>query len=50
MRVVAEGIEHQEQRVELERIGCDRGQGYLFARPMPAADLVAAFGAARLLV
>ena len=43
VRVVAEGIERQEQRVELERLGCDRGQGYLFARPMPAADLVATF-------
>ena len=49
VRVVAEGIEHEEQRGELERIGCDRGQGYLFARPMPAADLIAAFGT-RLLV
>jgi diguanylate cyclase (GGDEF)-like protein len=49
VRVVAEGIERQEQRRELERLGCDRGQGYLFARPMPAADLVVAFGS-RLLV
>jgi diguanylate cyclase (GGDEF)-like protein len=49
VRVVAEGIERQEQRRELERLGCDRGQGYLFARPMPAADLIAAFGT-RLLV
>jgi diguanylate cyclase (GGDEF)-like protein len=49
VRVVAEGIEHQQQRVELQRIGCDRGQGYLFARPMPAAALIAAFGS-RLLV
>ena len=43
LRVVAEGIEHLDQSVELERLGCDRGQGYLFARPMPAAELVAAF-------
>jgi diguanylate cyclase len=49
VRVVAEGIERPEQRRELERLGCDRGQGYLFARPMPATDLIAAFGT-RLLV
>ncbi len=49
VRVVAEGIEHDDQRRELERLGCDRGQGYLFARPMPAADLIVAFGT-RLLV
>jgi diguanylate cyclase (GGDEF)-like protein len=49
VRVVAEGIETLEQRRELERLGCDRGQGYLLARPMPAADLIAAFGT-RLLV
>ena len=49
VRLVAEGIETLEQRRELERLGCDRGQGYLLARPMPAADLIAAFGT-RLLV
>lgn len=36
---VAEGIEDEGQRRALERLGCDRGQGYLFARPMPAAQL-----------
>jgi diguanylate cyclase (GGDEF)-like protein len=49
VRVVAEGIERQEQRRALERLGCDRGQGYLFARPMPAAELIVALGS-RLLV
>ena len=37
--MVAEGIETEEQRAYLERIGCDVGQGYLFGRPGPASDL-----------
>jgi len=34
LKTVAEGIEHEEQRDALREIGCDFGQGYLFARPM----------------
>jgi diguanylate cyclase (GGDEF)-like protein len=44
LRVVAEGIETEEQRRELNRLGCDRGQGYLFSRPMPPKELVIEFG------
>ena len=44
LRVVAEGIENEDQRRELERLGCDRGQGYLFSRPLPAAELSLEFG------
>jgi len=36
---VAEGIETTAQRAALEELGCTHGQGYLFARPMPAADV-----------
>jgi EAL domain-containing protein (putative c-di-GMP-specific phosphodiesterase class I) len=32
--VVAEGIETEDQRRWLREMGCDRGQGYLFARPV----------------
>jgi diguanylate cyclase (GGDEF)-like protein len=39
LTVVAEGVETQEQRDALAAIGCDALQGYLIARPMPAADL-----------
>lgn len=39
MVVVAEGIETREQQENLARRHCDVLQGYLFARPMPLADL-----------
>jgi diguanylate cyclase (GGDEF)-like protein len=34
--VIGEGIESQAQAAHLRALGCDRGQGYLFARPEPA--------------
>jgi diguanylate cyclase (GGDEF)-like protein/PAS domain S-box-containing protein len=37
--VVAEGIEFREQSQTLLELGCEVGQGYLFARPMPADDI-----------
>lgn len=36
IRVIAEGIESEQQRFLLARAGCDFGQGYLFARPITA--------------
>ena len=39
LRVTAEGVETDTQLAELVRLGCDRVQGYLFARPEPAAEL-----------
>ncbi|GAB7039425.1 MULTISPECIES: putative bifunctional diguanylate cyclase/phosphodiesterase [Catenuloplanes] len=39
LRTVAEGIETPAQAAELQLLGCTHGQGYLFARPMPAGDL-----------
>ena len=39
LKVVAEGIETESQRQLLQAAGCDFGQGYLFSRPLPAADL-----------
>ncbi len=38
-RVVAEGIETQEQLRFLRGVGCNEGQGFLFAPPMPACEL-----------
>ena len=45
LKVVGEGIETIEQRDLLADAGCDYGQGYWFAKPMPAKafeDLIAA--------
>ncbi len=39
LRVVAEGIETETQEKILRRYGCDLGQGYLFSRPKPPAQL-----------
>jgi diguanylate cyclase (GGDEF)-like protein len=36
--VVAEGIETNEQRAYLQARHCEQGQGYLFSRPLPAAQ------------
>lgn len=38
--VVAEGVETQEHFFALRALGCDFAQGYLIAKPMPAADVV----------
>ena len=38
LKTTAEGIEDEPIRQCLAELGCDQGQGYLFARPMPAED------------
>jgi len=40
LQVVAEGVETEDQAEFLRSCGCERAQGYLYARPMPAAQLV----------
>jgi diguanylate cyclase len=42
MRVVAEGVEHDGMLDELQGMGCEIGQGWLWSRPVPAEDLPAA--------
>ena len=34
LHVTGEGVETAEQLVQLRALGCDRGQGYYFARPL----------------
>jgi diguanylate cyclase (GGDEF)-like protein/PAS domain S-box-containing protein len=38
--VVAEGVENEAQYQALLQMGCEVGQGFGIARPMPAADLI----------
>ncbi|MBT9330916.1 EAL domain-containing protein [Paracidobacterium acidisoli] len=45
METVAEGIEEQEQAEMLFRMGCELGQGWLFSRAVPAAELPAILAA-----
>jgi hypothetical protein len=44
IEVVAEGIERPEHLELLRGMGCDLGQGYLIARPMPARGIEALVG------
>ncbi len=43
MKVIAEGIETEQQRELLFTAGCDYGQGYLFSKPIPATEFEALF-------
>ncbi|WP_051798409.1 putative bifunctional diguanylate cyclase/phosphodiesterase [Catenuloplanes japonicus] len=40
LQTVAEGIETADQWTTLRELGCEYGQGYLFARPVAAAEIV----------
>jgi EAL domain-containing protein (putative c-di-GMP-specific phosphodiesterase class I) len=44
LKTVAEGIETTHESHKLQGIGCDIGQGYLFAKPMPKQAFVALLG------
>jgi len=44
LKVVAEGVDAEEQAEELDRLGCDQMQGYLFSKPLPFDDITALLG------
>jgi EAL domain-containing protein (putative c-di-GMP-specific phosphodiesterase class I) len=39
LRIIAEGIEDADQLEQLREMGCEFGQGYLFARAMPGEEM-----------
>ena len=43
LSVVAEGVESEAELEYLRKRGCDECQGFLFSKPLPAADFAAAF-------
>jgi diguanylate cyclase (GGDEF)-like protein/PAS domain S-box-containing protein len=39
LHVIGEGVETREQAEQLQALGCDLMQGYLFSPPLPSADM-----------
>ncbi len=39
LQTLAEGIEDREQFERMRELGCELGQGYYFARPLPAEEV-----------
>ena len=39
LKTIAEGIEHSEQIDTLQKLGCEAGQGFHFAKPLTVGDM-----------
>ena len=48
LEVVAEGVETESQLAAVKALGCHHAQGYLFSRPVPAAEAGALLRGVRL--
>ncbi|HEX4798531.1 MAG TPA: GGDEF domain-containing protein, partial [Burkholderiales bacterium] len=44
LKVVAEGVDAEEQAKVLDRLGCDQLQGYLFSKPLPFDEMTVLLG------
>ncbi|EFO29501.1 diguanylate cyclase/phosphodiesterase [Roseibium sp. TrichSKD4] len=44
LKVVAEGIENEEQHLLLRELGCDLGQGYHYGKPMDLETFCKTYG------
>ncbi|WP_326492102.1 EAL domain-containing protein [Agrobacterium vitis] len=40
LKITAEGVETDEQRLALESLGCDDLQGFLLSRPLPRQAII----------
>jgi EAL domain-containing protein (putative c-di-GMP-specific phosphodiesterase class I) len=38
LRIIAEGVESEEQTIHLKEMGCDFGQGFHFSEPLPPKE------------
>jgi diguanylate cyclase (GGDEF)-like protein/PAS domain S-box-containing protein len=41
LKVIAEGVEREQQAKVLHLLGCDQMQGFLFSKPLPLTELIA---------
>ncbi len=44
LKVVAEGVDAEEQAETLKRLGCHEMQGYLISKPVPFAEMTVLLG------
>ena len=38
MKIVVEGVETEEMKIQLAEMGCDYEQGFYFSKPVPADE------------